>query len=369
METMKAKKRWIWLIAAALTLGVAAGARFGFFSLSIRNPMGESLEVVTLREQFGNMTPEQKQTALTEAIRSPNPSMRQEAIELMGEWRLKETVSLIEGAFADSFADTRMASLRVLPRLDPDRGARLLVSALQDHDRQVRRDAANQLKFRKDKRALPALVRALDDEDEITRIFVMGALHNITNYPIRIKASASSEVHQQAVQRWKRWWETAKKDWQTEIAWVEKVKPVHPTHPDETPSLTIKMGDRSVMLGELKGKVVMLHFWGTWCHSCLNELSILKSIHEDYDNQPFALIGLAVEEEKDSKAFRKFCEQHQIRYPQAMVEDSVAKLFHVRGIPTTILIDAEGNIRYRWEGERDGSTFRKAIDRLLMERS
>lgn len=98
-----------------------------------------------------------------------------------------------------------------------------------------------------------------------------------------------------------------------------------------------------INLSELKGKYVLLDFWGTWCKPCREEIKSLKEIYETCKNKNFLMLGIAND---DVKTLKSFVEKQDLAWPQiAQDQDkSILKLYNVLGYPTTYLIDPEGRI-------------------------
>ncbi len=116
------------------------------------------------------------------------------------------------------------------------------------------------------------------------------------------------------------------------------------------PDFTLKTLDgQEITLSQLKGKVVLLDFWATWCGPCRESIPHLIQLYNDYREKGFELIGMDVDK-GDVETVRKFVKSMDIPYPIVVAPEEVARSYRVNGIPTTILIDKEGNIRERVAG-------------------
>ena len=131
------------------------------------------------------------------------------------------------------------------------------------------------------------------------------------------------------------------------------------------PDFTLKTLDgQEITLSQLKGKTVLLDFWATWCGPCRESIPHLIQLYNNYRENGFELIGMDVGE-SDLEAVRRFVKSMDIPYPIVVAPDDVAKRYRVSGIPATVLIDREGNIRERMAGFN--STIAQELTRKVAE--
>ena len=115
-------------------------------------------------------------------------------------------------------------------------------------------------------------------------------------------------------------------------------------------SATSLAGD-SVSLAALRGKVVLLNVWATWCHPCRDEIPELQAIHEKYAARGLELVGVSVDTESADESIRAFMRDFRMTYPVWRdPAERVSAQFHVVGVPATFLIDREGVLRWRKTG-------------------
>lgn len=110
-------------------------------------------------------------------------------------------------------------------------------------------------------------------------------------------------------------------------------------------------GDR-LGLKDLRGKVVLLNFWATWCPPCKAEMADLDALHQEYaDSQGFAVVGVNMQEEDEVVA--AFADAYKISFPLLLDTDGrvASTLFSIRSLPTSMIIDREGLIRDAWLGQ------------------
>lgn len=115
----------------------------------------------------------------------------------------------------------------------------------------------------------------------------------------------------------------------------------------------------------LKGKVVILDFWATWCPSCRAEIPHFKSLYQQYHGQGLEIVGIALDR-GGAKVVKPFVEDNGIDYPILIGNQKVTEDYGgIRGIPTTFVIDRQGRIIEKFVGYRDKETFESAIQKLL----
>ena len=123
----------------------------------------------------------------------------------------------------------------------------------------------------------------------------------------------------------------------------------------------------SFSLDDLKGKVVLVNVWATWCPPCVIEMPSFQRAYEDLKDQGFLVLGIS-KDQGDPAKVRAFLQEKGITYPVAMaVEADLGGLTDVTTFPTSFLIDRKGRIRHTVEGLYLGPTLRMAVKRLLAE--
>ncbi len=130
------------------------------------------------------------------------------------------------------------------------------------------------------------------------------------------------------------------------------------------------MDEEKVKLSDYRGKVVLLNFWATWCPPCIREMPSMERLHQQVDADDFKVI--AVNQMEDVDQVFAFTGQLEVDPTFAILFDSTSEVsrdYAVRGLPTTYLIDKQGNIRYRAVGGRefDHTEVIKTIKQLIAE--
>ena len=132
-------------------------------------------------------------------------------------------------------------------------------------------------------------------------------------------------------------------------------------------ALPSRSGD-TVSLAQLKGKVVMLNFWASWCGPCRQEMPLLDQMHKRYSALGFTLVGVNVD--ADSKDAEAWLSKTPVSFPVLFDRESkVSKLYDVSAMPSTVFIDRQGNVRYQHKGYKAGdeSEYLNQIRALLKE--
>ena len=122
-------------------------------------------------------------------------------------------------------------------------------------------------------------------------------------------------------------------------------------------SLTTAEGE-FLSLDDLRGKIVLLDFWGTWCPPCVSAVPTVRDLRKRYAKEPsFIMIG--VSSDADEAKWKDFTTKNQMVWPQYLDRDHhIQRAFDVRAFPTYIMIDHEGIVRFRGIGtswERTGA--------------
>lgn len=130
-------------------------------------------------------------------------------------------------------------------------------------------------------------------------------------------------------------------------------------------------------LKDLRGQVVVLHFWTFGCINCQRNLPYYNAWQKDFAKQPLTIIGVHTPESKheaDPQALAAQIKHRQIEYPVAVdAQNATWKAYNNRFWPAIYLIDKQGRIRQCWEGELEfnnaggDKNMRAAIKELLAE--
>lgn len=124
----------------------------------------------------------------------------------------------------------------------------------------------------------------------------------------------------------------------------------------------------TVKLGQLRGKVVMLNFWASWCGPCRQEFPILDEMYRKYQPMGFTLLGVNVESE--TKDAERFLAATPVSFPVAFDrENAVSGKYGVSAMPTTLLVDRKGNVRWLHRAYKPGdeNEYLNQVRKLLRE--
>lgn len=134
------------------------------------------------------------------------------------------------------------------------------------------------------------------------------------------------------------------------------------------PQFTVQTRDGRVLTADsLRGRVVLVNIWATWCPPCRAEMPALQQLASSHANEAFVLLGLSVDR-GPSTSVDAFLRERGITYPNAIIGDEVLRAFGgVRGYPTSFLLDQRGVLRHTVLGPVAPLTLRPAIARLLRE--
>lgn len=109
---------------------------------------------------------------------------------------------------------------------------------------------------------------------------------------------------------------------------------------------------RSVQLADLKGKVVLVNFWATWCGPCKEEMPAFERLRQRLDPERFALVTITTDLQREG--IKHFLMNLNVQLPVLFDEDQdVSRAYLVRALPTTVLIDRQGTLVGRAVGPRE----------------
>jgi peroxiredoxin len=135
------------------------------------------------------------------------------------------------------------------------------------------------------------------------------------------------------------------------------------------PDFTLKsLSGENVKLSEYRGQVLLINFWASWCGPCRQEMPLLDKLHQRYAAYGFTVFGINVEE--NSEAAKKMIKDAPVSFPILFdTENSVSKAYNVSAMPSTVMVDRDGNMRYLHQGYKAGDeeNYKKWIKQLIKE--
>jgi len=135
------------------------------------------------------------------------------------------------------------------------------------------------------------------------------------------------------------------------------------------PDFTLRSNSgKNLKLSEFRGQVVLLNFWASWCGPCRQEMPALDKLQKRYGKLGFTVLGVNVEE--DSTQAKRMLKEIRVSFPILFdTQNKVSQLYNVSAMPTTVIIDRDGNMRYLHKGYKPGeeSVYKKWVKKLIRE--
>lgn len=133
------------------------------------------------------------------------------------------------------------------------------------------------------------------------------------------------------------------------------------------PEFAVKdLRGRNLSSADLRGKVVLIDFWGTWCQPCKKEMPGYQKLVDRYGAQGFVVIGFKVDVMPDTEPPLRFARKLGVRYPLVLAKsDLTARFGELEGLPTTLLYDRNGVLRWKIIGFEYTDVVEQEVKKLL----
>ena len=145
--------------------------------------------------------------------------------------------------------------------------------------------------------------------------------------------------------------------------------PPSPREGFSAPDFTLDLlGGGQVTLSELRGKVVMVNLWASWCAPCRIEMPEIERVYQAYKDLGFIVIGLNTTFQDSEPDAAAFVGELDLTFPVALDRDgTVSRDYHLRALPSTYFIDRRGVIRSAVFGAMNGALIQSKVEELIKE--
>lgn len=130
------------------------------------------------------------------------------------------------------------------------------------------------------------------------------------------------------------------------------------------PNIRVTLNDgRELALEDLRGKVVVVNFWATWCPYCRHEMPAMETFYMDYRERGFEILALSLDD--DPETVTRFMAKEGYHFPAVMAGTSGAAFGGVSRLPTSFVIDRQGRIRHKVSGQLHYGRLQDMVEPLL----
>lgn len=140
--------------------------------------------------------------------------------------------------------------------------------------------------------------------------------------------------------------------------------------PAQEASLTVlDENEKEIKVADLKGKVVFINFWATWCPPCIEEMPSIAALKKKFKDNP-NIVFLMVDVDNNLAKSKKFMAKQKLDLPVHVPYSQIPSNYLGNSIPTTVILDKKGEIVVRTEGARDYNAPKlvAAIEALVLEK-
>ncbi len=147
---------------------------------------------------------------------------------------------------------------------------------------------------------------------------------------------------------------------------VSALATAEPVAPQPAPAWQLKDVEGKLVSSEqFKGKVVVIDFWATWCPPCRHEIPGYIQLQKKYEDQGLVIVGVSLDQQGPG-VVKRFMKSNKINYPVVMADEAVIEAFGgVEAIPTTFIIDRDGQVRDRKVGAEETEVYEQRLLQYL----
>ena len=144
--------------------------------------------------------------------------------------------------------------------------------------------------------------------------------------------------------------------------------PVRAAEPAPDFSAATLDGQGELSLADLRGEVVLLNGWATWCRPCRQEMPVLQQLQQEYGDQGLRVVGVSIDRGDAAAKIEQFAADTGVTF--TLLHDpknTFARTFRTTGVPETMLIGRDGELLYRWKGPLEDSPADREIIQAALD--